>query len=292
MQENNKTNLNSQVAIIISILAIAFSSFPFFQKSVAPAPLLTVENTNTLEQIKKTKNLTVCYGQSNPTSYKDASTGIVKGHDIEILKEIFAPINPKTEYLEQSFGNFAAALDSNKCQVAVSYVINPERASGILFSNPVFSIGLSGLTKKGAKTFSSLSEIDQPGVRVVTSMGEAGDNWAKKNLKNATVTPISSDNNDQTRFLLEIEAGRADIAIADSNTIANFAKTHPETVDSFVGKSFGVTSVAFAFKNGSISYDLKYFVDASMDALEQEGKIKQILDSYSTNWLRLKREYK
>jgi cyclohexadienyl dehydratase len=288
--------MNNKIILTISILALILSGAGLVRSSTSTQSTPVVQSPlalTTLEEIKQNKKMTVCYGASNPTSYKDSATGEVKGHDIDILKEMFGSLNVKTEYLEQSFGNFAAALDSNKCNVAVSYLILPERAANLSYSNPVFYIGLGGLTKsEGGKTFNSVAEIDQPGIRVATALGEAGDVWAKKNLKKATVNAIDVGNNDTSRFMLEVSSGRADIAIADSNAVGLYAKSHSDTVDAFAGKSFNVSAVGYAFKSSPQNQTLKDFVNTSLSSMEQSGRVTEIMDGYKAQFLRERKQFR
>ncbi len=238
-----------------------------------------VSQRDSLAEIQKTKIMNVCVAEWPPFSIKDAKTGKYSGVDIDALEAIAKSLGANVSYHDTTFGNSPAAVQSGTCDVATSLYVTPNRAAAVNFTRPILFGGDTALVKKGDTRFKTVADLDQSGIKVATATGESGDIYAKANFTKATIVAIDVDSSDQTRFLLEVTSGRADVGIADYNTIANFAKAHPETAVLFQDKPFNLSADAYGVRYGDTNF--LDFLNSSLLTMQTNGTWDQIEKKYS-----------
>lgn len=234
----------------LAIIALALSLVAFSKAGNTPI----ANREDSLAKIQRTKEMHVCVAEWPPFSSKDAQTGKYTGVDIEAMEIMAKSLGATPKYHDTTFGNAPAALQSGTCDVTTSLYITPTRSAAISFTRPILFGGDTALVRKGDTRFKTLEDIDKPGVKVATATGESGDLYAKANFSKATVVSIDVEAADQTRFLLEVTSGRADIGIADYNTIANFAKEHPVTEVVFEEHPFNLSPDAYGVRYGDTNF--------------------------------------
>ena len=225
----------------------------------------------------------VCYAVWPPAVIKDPKTGQLSGHDIDALAQIAKEIGAATEYHETTFGNMATAVASGQCDIGTSLFVAIPRAATIDFTVPVLYSGISGIAKKGDSRFKTVEDIDKPGIKVAVATGEAGDIYATAHFKNAQIVRIDVESSDLSRFLLEVTSGRADIGIADANSIRLFASSHPEATDVFATNPFNLSPDAYPVRHGDNSF--LNFINTSLLYLQTNGTWDQLEKKYDAHWL-------
>ncbi len=262
---------------LLSIIAIILSIIALSQNKRSS----NVEGT--LSKIQRTGKIDVCYAVWEPAVIKDAKTGKLSGHDIDEIEIIASALKATPTYHEQTFGTMAAAVQSGQCDISTSLFAQISRAAVVAFTKPLFYGGESALVKKGDTRFKTVADIDKADVKVAVATGESGDNYVKENFHNATITRIDVESSDLSRFMAEVSSGRADVAIADNSTIANYAKAHPETEDIFATNPFNLTPDNFALRQGDV--DFLNFMNTSLDYLRTTGKIAELEKKYDAHRL-------
>lgn len=273
----------SYITIILVIVALVFSFFAFKQDNQI------VKEENTLSQIIKKGVINVCYGIYPPAVIRDAKTNELSGHDIDTIKSIAEVIKVKPEFSEQAWGNMVSALQSKRCDVALTLFAQIPRAASVAFSRPLYFVGDGVLALKGESRFSNISDIDKPGIKVVVANGESGHNYVNEHFKNAKIIVIDVEGSDYSRIFTEVTSGRVDVAIADASTVQRYALTHPETVDLFKDKQFNLNPVSFAVRQNDTAF--LQFLNTSIDYLELNGRIKELEQKYGANWLHEVKSY-
>lgn len=233
---------------------------------------------DTLAKITRTKEMNVCVAEWPPFSIKDAKTGAYSGVDIEALNAAAKALGATAVYHDTTFGNIPAALQSGVCDVATSLYVTTTRAAVVNFTTPVLYGGDTALVRKGDARFKTVADLDQPGIKVATATGESGDIYAKANLTKSKVVAIDTDAADQARFMLEVTSGRADVAIADFNTIANFAKEHPETEVVFKENPFNLSPDAYGVRYSDTG--LVNFLNNSLLTMKANGTWEASMKKY------------
>lgn len=234
---------------------------------------------DSLTKIQNSKVMNVCVAEWPPFSIKDAKTGKYSGVDIDAMEAIAKSLDAKVTYHDTTFGNMPAAIQSGTCDVGTSLYVTPNRSAAVDFTRPVLFGGDTALVKKGETRFKTIADLDKTGIKVATATGESGDIYAKANFTKASVVPIDVDSSDQTRFLLEVTSGRADVGIADYNTIANFAAAHPETMVIFQDNPFNLSADAYGVRYGDTSF--LDFLNNSLQTMQVNGSWDQLEKKYN-----------
>ena len=245
---------------------------------------------DTLARIQQTKVMKVCYAVWPPAVIKDDKTGKLSGHDIDTLEQIAKEIGVTTEYHETTFGNMATAVQTGQCDIGTSLFIAIPRAAVVNFTIPVLYSGISGIIKKGDTRFKTVDDIDKPGIKVAVATGEAGDLYATAHFKQAKIVRIDVESSDLSRFLLEVTSGRADIGIADADTIRLFAATHPEATDAFADNPFNLSPDAYPIRMGDNNF--LNFINNSLLYLQTNGTWDQLEKKYDAHWLNEVKQFK
>jgi ABC-type amino acid transport substrate-binding protein len=273
---NPKTNLT--IVAVLALIAIVLSGAAFFKGGSGLSG-----STDTLAKIIRTKQMDVCVAEWPPASIKDAKTGEYTGHDIEAYQMIAKEIGAKIVFHDTTFGDMPAAIQSGVCDMGTSLFIKISRASAVDFTQPILYSGDSALVMRGNTRFNSISDINKAGVKVAVATGESGNIFATTFLDKATIIPIDVGSSDQARFMLEVSSGRADIAIADTNTITRYADAHPETQAIFVTKPLDLNPDAFPVRAGDTK--LQRFLDNSILSLKVSGQWQALQEKYGAHWL-------
>ncbi|WP_315790971.1 substrate-binding periplasmic protein [Fischerella sp. JS2] len=244
-------------------------------------------NAGTLGQIIANSKLKVGYLVFPPAITKNQSTGELAGHHVDTINEIARLNNWKIEFVETDWANFAVGLDSRRFDVSIvpTFVTVP-RALSVYFTKPLFYAGNSAIARINETRFTSLESIDQPGVTVAVTQGEAGDEYAKANFKKAKITRFSGG--DQSLAFQAVIAGRADIALGDAYATSQFAQANSKQVkDLFAASPYNLTPVSWAVRRGEDQ--LLNFLNSSLEAFDYQGRLREWEQKAGANWLHLKK---
>jgi len=269
------------IALIISIVAINNSQTSSLGE-------------NTLSRVLKTRVIEACTVINPPTTIKDAQTGALSGHMVDAMDLVAKKLNAKVSWHESTWGNASADLQSKRCDVIVApFFANIERAQAVAFTKPpLLYMGHSALVRKNDARFINVKNVfdfDQSNIKVVVATGEVGDIFVTENFSKAQITKIDTEASDLTRFALEVSAGRADVAIAGSDTTAIFAAAHPEITDLFKNNPFGLAPVGWATRQDDLQW--KDFLETSLQFLDTQGTLLKLEKQYDANWLHLIKDY-
>ena len=260
----------------IALIAIIVSLFAAVEVKNNKSGAQTQRDS--LAEIQKSKIMNVCVAEWAPFSKKDATTGKYSGVDIDAMNTMATALGATAVFHDTTFGNMPAAIQSGTCDVGTSLYVTPSRSAAIDFARPVLYGGDTALVMKGNTKFKTVADLDQTGVKVATATGESGDIYAKANFTKATVDAIDVSSSDQSSFLLEVMSGRADVGIADYNTIANFAAQHPETQVLFQSNPFNLSPDAYGVRHGDTN--LLNFMNNTLLSMQVNGTWTAIEKKY------------
>lgn len=274
------------LAIVISLVALIVS--------LGGLTTREREDSDTLAKIQNSSRLNVCTVVDPPAVIKDAKTGRMSGHFVETAELIASRLGAKIYWIESTFGNIPADLNSRRCDlIAATLFANVPKASSVAFTNPpLFFIGESALVRRDSVfiNIDNIYDFDKPDITIAVATGESGDIFVKENFKRAKVRRIDVQSSDLSRFAVEVVSGRADVAISDANTVRLFAEKNPEVLDLFVDKPFGRNPVAWATRQDD--YKWKDFISTSLQFLDAQGVLNQLEKKYNAHWIHSVKEYK
>lgn len=269
----------------ISILIFIAAASMVFGCNQASGPTQAKAAYNSLEQMKRTGKIKACYIKYPPFVIQDPQTGKLSGYFIDLMTSIAQEAGASIDYEETNWGTMVAALQSNKCDVVVSGVFATiPRAKEVTFSEPVLYVGISAIARRNDNRFKTVEDLSQPNLVVAVTNGEVGDEYAKKFLPNAKLIVMQTE--DISRPMLEVSAGRADIALGDSMTTYRFAKAHPEVKDVFAQNPFYVFGTGVMVRRDD--YDWLDFLNIGIKHMELSGITDNLEAKYkegSTAWI-------
>lgn len=230
-----------------------------------------------VDTIRDQKVLRAAYVQYPPFVIKDPATGNVSGYFIELMDEIAKHGKFKVTYEEAKWGTMVAGLESKRYDVVVSGIFPTiPRSLSVSFARPVMYIGLSGVVSTKDTRNWTVADLQRQGLRVAVVNGEVGDEYRKQYMPNATAAVL--DTADISRAAAEVAAGRADIALAESVTMVNFAAANPSVRAVFVDEPLQVFGSTVMIRRGDP--DWLNFLNTSLDFLEQSGFTRKLDQKY------------
>lgn len=266
----------------ISLLIVLLSFFTIISCAKEKAKALTV---STLDTVEKEGVINVGCVIFPPTVIKDPKTGQLSGHFIDAIEYIAKEIDAKVEYHEATWATFIAGLQVGQFDVAVAGTYKTiSRAKSVAFTNPLFYLGNSALVRIDEKRFKELEDFDKPGIKLAVTQGTGEHDYVKTHFKNVELVALPSA--DLTLPLLEVTAGRADVAFSDTFTISEFIKRNPNTKGLFIENPFNLTPVAWAVRPDDIKW--LNFLNTSIEYLDASWRLATFEKKYNAHWLHKK----
>ncbi|HZS83516.1 MAG TPA: ABC transporter substrate-binding protein [Stellaceae bacterium] len=251
----------------VAVAALALSPF---LASIARAE-------GALDRILREKEFKIGYIPSPPSLIKDPKTGELSGFYIDALNLITQSIGVKPVYVETTWANFAAGLNSNQFDLSVAGTFATiQRAGAVEFTKPIAYLGYSAIAKKGETRFKSPADLNNPNIKIALIQGGASVEYAKENWPKAQLVLLSTGN--LTAPFVEVSAGRADVGVEDAWQAHRYSLEHPEVVDLFAGHPYNVLPIAWSVKRGN--EDLLNFMNTAIDYLLTTGRWSKMSEKY------------
>jgi cyclohexadienyl dehydratase len=168
--------------------------------------------TPTLQRVKASGVLRVgMTGDYAPFSLEQG--GRLSGVDVSGAIDLAQALGVQPHFVRTAWTTLMDDFRAGRFDVAMSGIsITAERAREAYFSAPYHRGGKTPIVRCGAQAqFDTLSEIDQPTVRIVVNPGGTNERFVRERVRRAQVA-VHPDN--RTVFE-EIAAGRADVMITD-----------------------------------------------------------------------------
>ncbi len=164
-------------------------------------------------------------GDYRPFSQKDAA-GTFTGLDVDMAQNLADSLGVKLEVVPTAWSTLLPDLKAGKFDIGMGGIsITLLRQKTAFFSTPVLRVGKTAIARCTDKDrFTTLADIDKPGVKVIVNPGGTNEKFDKDHLKQATIVPFP----DNTRIFDELAAGHADLMITDSVETKLQQKLHPE----------------------------------------------------------------
>jgi len=278
--------MNKTCLILAAVALVALGAAVLFATNTSPAKQ---GSESSLDRIIREGVIRACWGHYPPVTSKDPKTGKVVGHMAEAFEWVAEEAGLKVEWKETSWGTFAAALQSGECDVMISALFAKiPRAKAIAFTTPILYVTDSVLVRKeDAAKYGEFEDFNKKGIRVAVIQGESGMLIAQKRLPNAEL--ITLQGSDISLALSMVSAGRADAAVTDGWSIAQYAKVHDDVVDLFKDKPLSINPAGWGVRKED--QELLNFLNTAIEFAEANGVFKKTERAYNATWLHLKREY-
>lgn len=228
--------------------------------------------TDRLDQVLEAGVLRVGTTMDTPVfSMRDASGGL-KGIDIDLLTALGTALGVKIDYVKMTFGTMLPDLLADKFDMAMSGMGRTlDRARVATFSKPYMIYGkLLMIRSADAEKFTTLSDLDKPGINIAFNRGGLNDRFANTEFTQAT--PIGYPSNQlATADLLD---GKVDAQVQDSTAAVYMARSNPRLAAMAPENVFHPVYVAALLRREDQT--LQNFVNIWIDQIEMDGTLARV----------------
>ncbi len=152
-------------------------------------------------------------GDWNPMSLRDPATNSYKGFDIDVMTELAKDLGVEVEFVPTDWKTLVNGVVAGKYHMTGSASISPPRMKVAGFSESYLSVEIFPFTTKDkAGNFDGYDSINQPGVKVATTLGTTFEALAREWFPNAEITVVEAP----ARGFQEVLSGRADVFITSN----------------------------------------------------------------------------
>lgn len=173
-----------------------------------------VQAQSALNEILNTGVLKVgTTGDWNPMSVRDPATNSYKGFDIDIMSELAKDLGVEVEFVPTDWKTLVNGVVAGQYHITGSASISPARMKAAGFSESYISVEIFPFTTKDkAAKFDGYDSINQPDVKVATTLGTTFEKMVREWFPNADIKVVEAP----ARGYQEVLAGRADVFITSN----------------------------------------------------------------------------
>ena len=162
-------------------------------------------------------------GDWNPMTVRDPASNNYKGFDIDIMTALAEDLGVEVEFVPTDWKTLVNGVVAGQYHITGSASISPARMKAAGFSESYISVEIMPFTaKEGAGKFASHDDINQPDVKVATTLGTSFEAMVREWYPNADIKVVEAP----ARGYQEVLAGRADVFITSNIEGAVLAEKH------------------------------------------------------------------
>lgn len=195
---------------------------------VAAIPLVTVlpqAHARSLADIRSSGELRVGFEPGFLPFEMKLPSGEWVGFDVDMMKGFAKHLGVQAVFIDTKWDGIIPALMAKKFDVIVSgMTITDDRRKVVAFSDPYYDAGLVALIPKNrATTWTSLSDLDRPELRIAVKQGTTGDFFVKKSMNKAQIIKLESEADAASSVIL----GKTDAFIYDKPFLTLYQSLNP-----------------------------------------------------------------
>lgn len=215
-------------------------------------------------------------GDYRPLSYLD--DGTYWGFGIEVAQHIATCLGVKAEFVKTSWPTLTADVqaDPQTFDLAIGGItITDDRCASMLMSDGYLANGKTILCRAAdADRFQSLTDIDQPEVRVMVNPGGLNEKFANEHLTHATI--IVHQQNEEIPSL--VAEGMADIMITEITEAPYYVRTDSRLAAPLLNQPFTHGEIGVLMRPGQ--EDLLQLVNNTLQRMKSDGTLRQLHEKY------------
>jgi polar amino acid transport system substrate-binding protein len=247
---------------------------------IMTSPVTHAQDSSTWKAVRQAGVLRCGIAISPPYTMKDPKTGTYSGVFADLCRDFGEKVlKVKVEYVDTTWDNIVAGLQSEKWDMSLALNNTPERAKAISFSEPAVDYSVTFTYNKNnpklAKPIHAIADIDKPGVSVTVMSGTAQDKAISAILKQATIMRLPGF--DETR--LALMSKRADLLADDSMTNLLLARAHPEWAETFKPNPLlAQQGICFGIRKDTPAADIAV-LNQFLDQQKKSGAVTSLVDA-------------
>lgn len=248
---------------------------------LAQAPVQAAE-TQVWKDIQAAGVLRCGAAVAAPYVMRDAASGQYSGYFVDLCRDFGEKVlKVKVEFVDTSWDNLVAGLQSSKWDLAMALNQTPERALAVAFTVPATDYQVSLLVNKDNPKFSgagnSVADYDKEGVTFAVMSGTAGDKLISAAVKNGKIMRLPGM--DETR--LAVMSRRADVLVDANDTNHLFALANPDwTKEVLPEPALAKQGVSFGLRRDISAADLQV-LNIYLTQRRETGEIEALVDKAS-----------
>ncbi|MBQ4825110.1 transporter substrate-binding domain-containing protein [Leisingera sp. HS039] len=165
-------------------------------------------------------------GDWNPMTLRDPATNSYKGYDIDIMAELAKDLGVEVEFVPADWKTLVNGVVAGKYHLTGSASISAPRMKVAGFSDSYIAVEIFPFTlKEKAGNFSGYASINQPGVKVATTLGTTFEKLVREWFPEADIKVVEAP----ARGFQEVLAGRADVFITSNIEGSTLEEKFPVT---------------------------------------------------------------
>ena len=214
-------------------------------------------------------------GDYKPFSYRSGGRGEFIGLDIELAGGLAQALGVKLQIVPTSWPTLMQDFGNDQFDVALSGVsITPERQKIGLFSLPYLRDGKTPITRcENRSRFQTLTQIDQPSVRLIVNPGGTNERFARTHAPHAQLTVYP----DNVTIFDQLVAGTADLMMTDAIEARLQKRLHPQLCAVHPDAPFDWSEKAILLPRDAA---LKALVDQWLGQLIASGELQKRMDRW------------
>ena len=242
-------------------------------------------DTQTWQNVQKAGVLRCGAAVAAPYVMRDPASGQYSGYFVDLCRDFAENVlKVKAQFVDTSWDNQVAGLQSGKWDMAMALNKTPERAKAVAFSVPATDYQISLLINRKNPKFAgagnALGDYDKRGVTIAVISGTAADKAISAAVQNATIMRLPGS--DETRMALMSK--RADILADANDTNHLFALANDWANEVLPIPALAKQGVSFALALQTPSADLAQ-LDAYLSDRRETGEIDRLVDKASAEIL-------
>jgi polar amino acid transport system substrate-binding protein len=254
-----------------NLLAAAMVALVASASAALPAAAQSVQDIVNRGQIR------IGWIPSPPSAFKDPMSGELRGFYIDGAREIASQMGVEPQFIETTWGNFVAGLQSGQFDVSVAGTFaTVQRSLVVDFTKPIFYLGYGAVVRADDERYATLKDMNDPETRIAVVQGGAAEDFARRNMPEAQIVTLATGN--LTAPFVEVVANRADVAIEDAFTINQFVAKQPSVRNLFAEDPYNFTPIAWAVRKGSS--ELLTTLNVGIDVLLSTGRWDELAREY------------
>jgi len=152
-------------------------------------------------------------GDWNPMSVRDPATNSYVGFDIDVANELAKDLGVEVEFVPTDWKTLVNGIVAGKYNISGSASISPPRMKVAGFTESYISVEIMPFTTADkADMFDGYDSINQPEVKVATTLGTSFEGMVRNWFPNADIKVVEAP----ARGFQEVLAGRADVFITSN----------------------------------------------------------------------------
>ncbi len=236
-----------------------------------------------LDKVKKDRVIRAGVIPYPPFVIKDPNTNEYSGYFIDLMDEIATFMgdkdNPvKIEYEETTWAGMIVGLKHDRFDIVVSGIFRTiPRGMEVTWPRPCMYVGMSVLVRSDEDRFHKPQDLEEFDIKAAVAAGEVGHDYVNRFLPDAT--PIVLQTADTAATALEVSSGNADVAIAESVALVQYAKEHPEVKVLFVDKPLFTYGTTVMIRRGDPEW--LDFLNIAIESMQLAGVTDRLDQKYN-----------